>query len=123
MSRLRRPFLFDRYIFATVKLRPPRAWLQTSDYERLAASLARIRRKHRFAITAWVFLPGKAADPPITMAGPRYLLPTWPEAIDCGQEEASLEHGRKTGLPKSEIAEGFGLPLGAAPIAALEISP
>jgi hypothetical protein len=51
------------------------------------------------------------------------LLPTWPETIDFGQEEASLENGRKTGLPKSEIAEGFRLPLRAAPIAALEISP
>ena len=123
MSRLRRPFLFDRYIFLTVKLRPSRAWLQTPDDERMAACLARLRRKHHFDITAWVFLPGRPADPPITMAGPRYLLLTWPEAIDCGQEEASLEHGRKTGLPKSEIAEGFGLPLRAASIAALEISP
>jgi len=62
MSRLRRPFLYDRYIFVTVKLAPSRALPETSDYERLAASLARIRRKHRFAITAWVFLSGRTAD-------------------------------------------------------------
>jgi hypothetical protein len=62
MSRLRRPFLFDRYIFLTVKLLLSRAWLQTPDYECLAASLARLRRKHCFVITAWVFLPGSAAD-------------------------------------------------------------
>ena len=29
MSRLRRPFLYDRYIFVTVKLLPSRAKLET----------------------------------------------------------------------------------------------
>ena len=57
MSRLRRPFLYDRYIFVTVKLLPSRALLETGDYQRLAISLTRMRRKHGFAITAWVFLP------------------------------------------------------------------
>ena len=57
MSRLRRPFLYDRYIFVTVRLLPSRADLETGDYERLAISLARMRQKHGFAITAWVFLP------------------------------------------------------------------
>ena len=57
MSRLRRPFLYDRYIFVTVKLLPCRGKLEARDYERLATSLARMRRKHGFAITAWVFLP------------------------------------------------------------------
>jgi putative transposase len=57
MSRLRRPFPYDRYIFVTVKLLPFRAKLEAGDYERLAASLARMRRRHGFAITAWVFLP------------------------------------------------------------------
>jgi hypothetical protein len=61
MSGLRRPFLYHRHIFVTVKLVPSRAWLEAPDYERLTASLARLRRKHRFAITAWVFLPGRAA--------------------------------------------------------------
>ena len=56
MSRLRRPFLYDRYIFVTVKLLPSRAKLQTPDYEHLASSLAGMRRKHDFALTAWVFL-------------------------------------------------------------------
>jgi hypothetical protein len=49
MSRLRRPFLYDRYIFVTVKLLPSRAKLGTPDYERLGASLARMRQKHSFA--------------------------------------------------------------------------
>ncbi|MGA2072273.1 MAG: hypothetical protein ABSH52_02115 [Terriglobia bacterium] len=54
MSRLRRRFLYDRHIFVTVKLLPSRAKLETPDYERLATSLARLQRKHRFAIPAWV---------------------------------------------------------------------
>ena len=57
MSRLRRPFLYDRHIFVTVKLLPSRAELKTAHYERLAISLARMRRRHGFALTAWVFLP------------------------------------------------------------------
>jgi len=57
MSRLRRPFLYDRYLFVTVKLWPRRAVLQEQDYKGLALSLARMRRKHAFALTAWVFLP------------------------------------------------------------------
>jgi len=57
MSRLRRPFLYDRYIFVTVDLLKSRAELQERDYARLALSLARMRQKHRFLLTAWVFLP------------------------------------------------------------------
>ena len=37
--RLRRPFLYDRHIFVTVKLPSSRAELKTGDYERLAISL------------------------------------------------------------------------------------
>jgi len=57
MSRLRRPFLYDRYIFVTVDLLGSRATLQEADYARLALSLARMRQKHGFLLTAWVFLP------------------------------------------------------------------
>jgi len=57
MSRLRRPFLYDRYIFVTVNLLGSRAELRERDYARLALSLARMRQKHGFLLTAWVFLP------------------------------------------------------------------
>jgi putative transposase len=57
VSRLRRPFLFDRYIFITVNLLKSRRKLQERDYARLAVSIARMRRKHGFRLTAWVFLP------------------------------------------------------------------
>jgi len=57
MSRLRRPFLDDRYFFVTVKLLPRRVILQEDDFRLLARSLAKMRRKHRFVLSAWVFLP------------------------------------------------------------------
>ena len=57
MSRLRRPFLFDRFIFVTVKLLPCRTRLKEGDFERLANSFTRMRKKHGFLLTAWVFLP------------------------------------------------------------------
>jgi putative transposase len=57
MSRLRRPFLSDRYIFVTVDLLKRRVKLREQDYECLAGSVARMRQKHGFLLTAWVFLP------------------------------------------------------------------
>jgi len=57
MSRLRRPFLYDRYFFVTVALLKSRRRLREPDFERLAYALARMRHKHGFLLTAWVFLP------------------------------------------------------------------
>jgi putative transposase len=57
MSRLRRPFLYDRYIFVTANLLKSRTALGERDFARLARALARMRVKHKFALTAWVFLP------------------------------------------------------------------
>ena len=57
MSRLRRPFLYERYIFVSVRLLPSRGKLEEGDYSRLAVALARMRQKKGFALTAWVFLP------------------------------------------------------------------
>ena len=56
MSNLRRPFLYDRYFFVTVKLLPRRIILQEDDFRLLARSLAKTRRKHGFVLTAWGFL-------------------------------------------------------------------
>jgi len=56
MSRLRRPFLYDRYFFVTVPLLKSRRGLQDPDFSRLAYALARMRRKHGFLVAAWVFL-------------------------------------------------------------------
>lgn len=57
MSRLRRPFLADRFFFVTVRLLPHRPTLNEADFARLARSLRRSRAKHGFLLTAWVFLP------------------------------------------------------------------
>ena len=57
MSRLRRPFLYDRFIFVTVKLLPCRTKWEEGDFQRLANSFTRMRKKHGFLLTAWVFLP------------------------------------------------------------------
>ena len=57
MSRLRRPFLDERFIFVTVKLLPSRTRLEKGDFERLASSFTPMRKKDGFLLTAWVFLP------------------------------------------------------------------
>jgi REP element-mobilizing transposase RayT len=57
MSRLRRPFLYDCYIFMTVDWLRSRGKLGERDFGRLAIALARMRQRQRFRPTAWVFLP------------------------------------------------------------------
>ena len=57
VSRLRRPFLSDRFFFLTVKLRPWRPALDETDFALLARSLQAVRGRQRFLLTAWVFLP------------------------------------------------------------------
>ncbi len=48
MSRLRRPFLSDRYFFLTVRLLKERAKLTEADFQLLALAVNRARVKHRF---------------------------------------------------------------------------
>jgi len=57
VSRRRRPFLYDRYIFVTINLLKSRAKLRDTDLVRLAHALTRRRRQPGLALTAWVFLP------------------------------------------------------------------
>jgi len=45
MSRLRRPSLYDRYIFVTVDLLRSRRKLEERGYARLAIALARMQQK------------------------------------------------------------------------------
>jgi putative transposase len=54
---LRRPFVSDRYFFVTVKLLAERSPLASRDFAALARSICTSRIKHRFLLTAWVFLP------------------------------------------------------------------
>jgi len=57
VSRLRRPFLSDRYFFVTVRLLENRTGLIDPDSQMLALSINRARVAHRFFLTAWAFLP------------------------------------------------------------------
>jgi REP element-mobilizing transposase RayT len=57
MSRLRRPFLSDRFFFLTVKLLPRRTDLVERDFAGLARFLDTVRSRQGFFLTAWVFLP------------------------------------------------------------------
>ena len=57
VSRLRPPFLSDRYFFVTVRLLKERAKLVDADFHLLALGLNRSRALHPFFLTAWVFLP------------------------------------------------------------------
>jgi REP element-mobilizing transposase RayT len=57
VSRLRRPFLSDRYFFITVRLLRRRANLSGAEFALLARAFNRARALHGFYLTAWVFLP------------------------------------------------------------------
>jgi len=57
VSRLRRPFLFDRFFFVTVRLLKRRGEFDDADFQRLALAIRRARALHPFFLTAWVFLP------------------------------------------------------------------
>jgi putative transposase len=74
VSKLRRPFLSDRYFFLTVRLLPPRTRLTEPDFTFLARAFNRARTLHPFYLTAWVFLPDHwhciaAPRPPVTISG------------------------------------------------------
>jgi len=57
VSKLRRPFLSNRYFFITVRLLKRRAKLTETDLTLLARAFNRARALHDFSLTAWVFLP------------------------------------------------------------------
>jgi hypothetical protein len=57
VSKLRRPFLADRYFFIAVRLLRRREQLTEPDFALLARAFNRARALHPFFLTAWVFLP------------------------------------------------------------------
>ena len=57
VSKLRRPFLSNRYFFVTVRLLRRRVKFADPDFRLLARALHRARTLHPFYLTAWVFLP------------------------------------------------------------------
>ena len=62
VSKLRRPFLSDRYFFISVRLLKRREKLTEPDFALLARAFNRARALHPFYLTAWVFLPDPSAD-------------------------------------------------------------
>jgi len=68
VSKLRRPFLSNRYFFISVRLLPERTRLTDADFTLLARAFNRTRVLHPFYLTAWVFLP----DHGHSIAGPRF---------------------------------------------------
>ena len=57
VSKLRRPFLFDRYFFIVVRLLKRREKFTEPDFALLPRAFNRARALHPFYLTAWVFLP------------------------------------------------------------------
>jgi hypothetical protein len=57
VSRLRRPFLSDRFFFVTVRLLKRRSELLDADFHFLALVFRRARVVHPFFLTAWVSFP------------------------------------------------------------------
>jgi putative transposase len=57
VSKLRRPFLSDRYFFIVVRLLRRREKFTEPDFALLARAFNRARGLHPFYLTAWVFLP------------------------------------------------------------------
>jgi putative transposase len=57
VSRLRRPFLSDRFFFVTVRLLKGRRELSDEDFACLALAFNRARQIHAYLLTAWVLLP------------------------------------------------------------------
>ena len=57
VSKLRRPFLSDRYFFITVRLLRRRVKMTDGDFAVLAQAFSRARARHPLLLTAWVFLP------------------------------------------------------------------
>ncbi len=72
MSRLRRPFLYDRYLFVTVDLLRGRGRLEERDYARMAIARARMRQKLGFLLIILCYvnplLSGEAAKRRQTVA-------------------------------------------------------
>jgi putative transposase len=96
MSRLRRPFLSDRFFFLTVKLLPERRDLVEADFACLARCLDTVRSRQRFFITAWVFLPNHWHV---------ILFPPYPLTISEAMKSVKLTSTNSLGRFRGETGE------------------
>jgi REP element-mobilizing transposase RayT len=79
VSRLRRPFLSNRYAFITVRLLKRRNELGEADFRCLALACRRARVLHPFFLTAWVYLPDHwhaicAVDARVGLSSPAHAV-------------------------------------------------
>ena len=95
MSRLRRPFLSNRYFFITVRLLKRRAKLSEPDFDLLARGFNRARGLHSFYLTAWVFLPDH---------GQVICAPVYPTTISLAMK--SVKQSSMSAINRRRGAEG-----------------
>ncbi len=83
-SKLRRPFLSDRYFFISVRLLKRREKPTEPEFALLARAFNRARALHPFYLTAWVFLPDPSAD------GHCFCAPMHPTTISLAMKSVKL---------------------------------
>jgi REP-associated tyrosine transposase len=97
LSKLRRPFLSERYFFITVRVLKRRAKLIETD-TLLARAFNRTRALHDFYLTAWVFLPDPAA------AGHAICAPLYPVSISLAIK--SVKQSSMSAINRGRGADG-----------------
>jgi putative transposase len=98
VSKLRRPFLSNRYFFITVRLLPRLTKLIEADFRLLGRAFNRARAWHPFYLTAWVFLPDPAE------AGNCIAAPRYPAMIS--QVIKAVKQSSTTGISQRRGTEG-----------------
>src|SRR5271157_5936499 len=98
VSKLRRPFLSDRYFFVVVRLLRRREKFTEPEFALLARAFNRARALHPFHLTAWVFLPDPAA------AGHCICAPVYPVTISLAMK--SVKQSSMSAVNQRRGADG-----------------
>jgi putative transposase len=94
VSKLRRPFLWDRYFFITVRLLRRRVKMTDGDFALLAQAFNGARAGHRLLLAAWVFLP----DHGHAIGAPRYPE-TISRVVKSVQQSSTMAIHRRRAAP------------------------
>jgi hypothetical protein len=110
VSKLRRPFLSDRYFFIAVRLLKRREKLTEPDFALLARAFNRARALYPFYLTAWVFLPDPSAHCICALAHPttnslamKSVARTPFPVVSCSSIENAADH--RSGGPGYQFDE------------------
>jgi putative transposase len=98
VSKLRRPFLCNRYFFIVVRRLRRREKFTEPDFALLARAFNRARALHPFHLTAWVFLSDPAA------AGHCICAPVYPITISVAVK--SVKQSSMSAVNERRGAEG-----------------